>query len=287
MRRSYPSDLSDGEFALLAPHQPEPSPCGRPRKHPLREILDAIFYAVRTGCQWRCLPQEYPPWQTVYRWFPRWWKDGTWERLNSALQERLRIAIGRNPQPSAGILDSQSVKSSAVCGLRGFDGAKKINGRKRHILVDTLGLVPKAVVRSAAIQDRAAVPHLLTGIHESFPRVELVWVDQGYTGSGKQWIERHLGWLVEVVQHPRTGERGFRGVMDPVHGLRLEYLTIKGKRGFQGVLPRMWVVGRAFSWLLHGRRLCRDSDQPTGTHEALVYTTTARLMARRLPRKHL
>ncbi len=286
MRPPYPSDLSDGEFAVLAPHLPAPGLCGRPWKHPLREILDGIFYVIRTGCQWRCLPHEYPPWHTVYWWFARWRRDGTWERLNTALRERVRVAVGRNPQPSAGIIDSQSVKTSGVGGLRGFDGGKKINGRKRHVLVDTLGLVLKAVVHSAEVQDRAGVPLLLEGIREQFPRLEHVWVDQGYTGSGKQWIEEQLGWSVEVTKHPRTWERGFIGVMDPVTGFRLEWITVKGKKGFQGVLPRRWVVERCFAWLLHSRRLCRDYERLTSTDEALIYATMSRLMVRRLGKLH-
>jgi putative transposase len=127
---------------------------------------------------------------------------------------------------------------------------------------------------------------LLDGITEQFPRLEHVWLDQGYTGSGRQWIEQHLGWSVQIVQHPRTWERGFRGVMDPVTGFRLEWITIKGKKGFQGVLPRRWVVERTFSWLLHSRRLVRDYERLTATDEALIYATMSRLMLRRLARMH-
>jgi putative transposase len=286
MDEPYPSDLTDAEYAVLIPHLPGPAPTGRPWKHSLRAILDGIFYLVRTGCQWRCLPRGYPPWPTVYWWFRRWRLDGTWDQLNAALRERVRVAVGRHPQPSAAIIDSQSVKTTAVGGVRGFDGGKKVNGRKRHILVDTLGLVLKGVVHTASIQDRAGVPLLLEGVTERFPRLQHIWLDQGYTGSGRQWIDEHRGWSVEIVQHPRTWERGFRGVLDPAApgGFRLEYSTIKGKQGFQGVLPRRWVVERTFAWLLHSRRLARDYERLTSTDEALVYATMTRLMTRRLAR---
>jgi putative transposase len=183
---------------------------------------------------------------------------GTWEKINATLRQRIRTRAGRDPQPSAGILDTQSVKTTSVGGVRGYDGAKKLNGRKRHLLVDTLGMVLKARVHAADLHDRAAVPLALEGAAEEFPRLEHLWVDQGYTGTGKAWIEEHLGWNVEVVKHPpkARGEWQPRGDLDDLSTVYFEWVRIPPEpKKFRGPLPRRWVAERTIGWLSQSRRM--------------------------------
>ena len=248
-KRRYPTDLTDRQWALIEPLLPEPSSNpGRPAKHSKREIVNAILYHVRAGGSWRMLPKDFPPWETVYGYFRDWRKDGTLDRVHDALREQVRTKHeGRQADPSGGIVDSQSVKGADTVSAetRGYDAGKKINGRKRHIVCDTIGLLLVVMVTAASVQDRDGGRGILKRLHSALSSVAHVFADGGYQGQLIATAKSAWNIVVEVVKKP-AGQLGF------------------------AVLPRRWVVERTFSWLLRWRRLVRDYERLPETHEAMV-----------------
>ncbi len=252
----YGSDLTDGEWTILEPFLPPPRPRGRKRKWTMRQIVNAIFYTLRSGCAWEMLPDSFPPPSTVYRWFARLRDDGTWETINHHLLMRDRERVGRDASPTAAIMDSQSVKTTEAGGPRGYDAGKKVLGRKRHAMVDTDGRALKLHAHPASVQDRDGAGPLLKASRPRFPFVERVFADSGYAGP-------------RVAQATRVTVEIVRKQADQV--------------GF-AVQPRRWVVERFFAWLGRNRRLAKDFEATVASAEAFLYAASAMLLLRRLGR---
>jgi len=268
-RKAYPTDLSDAEWELVQGFMPDDWTHGRLRRTNLREVLNGIIYVLRTGCAWRMLPHDLPPWQTVYDYFRRFQADGTWQKIHDSLRGELRREAGRLPHPRAAVLDSQSVKTTEKdpllslrkrlpasfrqpeCqndgkrGVCGYDAGKQVKGRKRHILVDSLGLLLMVVVTAANVQDRDGAQVLLARLKGQFPLLKWIWADGAYAGKLVDWVKVTYGWLLKIVK--RSDDM----------------------KGFQ-VLPKRWVVERTFAWLSRYRRFSKDYEFLTQTSETLV-----------------
>ena len=254
----YTSDLTDSEWQHIDYCFPKPSRRGRPRKHSFRELLNGIFYIVKTGAQWRNLPKDFSPWRTAYHYFRLWKNNGLWIAIHTHLREHLRLVEERERHPSAAIIDSQSVKSTETSDERGYDAGKKINGRKRHLLVDTLGLVLLVMVLPANIQDRDGARQMLAAFFggKAYRRVQHIWADGGYAGTLVKRARELWRCTVQIVK-------------------RSELHVFK-------VLPRRWVVERTFGWLGRSRRLNRDYERQAKTGEIMIYLAMIRLMLARL-----
>ena len=255
--QTYPTDLTDRQWEWIKDLIPPARPGGRPRTLDMRQVVNAILYVVVSGVQWRLVPRDYPNWRSVYHYFRRWRDDGPGRRLHDTLRARVRQRAGRHKPPTAGCLDSQSVQTTQVPGVRGYDSGKRIKGRKRQILVDTLGLLRAVAVTAASLSDAAGARGLFRRLGGACKKLRLIWVDGSYRGQLLGWAAAHRRFRLRPVLRPPE-QRGF------------------------AVLPRRWVVERTLAWLTRCRRLSKDSEGQPASSEALIYIAMTRLMVRRL-----
>ncbi|WP_097977623.1 IS5 family transposase [Streptomyces sp. gb14] len=264
-RRRYPTDTTETEWALIEPLLPVPA-CettigGRPERHPRREIVDAIRYVVDTGCKWRALPADFPPWRTVWGFMARWAAAGIVGQLRDHLAGRIRRDMGKGLRAVATIIDSQSVKAASTVGKdsRGYDAGKRINGRKRHLVVDTRGLPLFVMVTPADLHDSAAAKEVLFRLRLTHPEITIVWADRAYAGKLVIWAKRHLKLTIKTVSRPKDTSRFI-------------------------VLPRRWVVERSLAWMMNARRHARDYERLIQHSETLITWAAITLMTRRITR---
>lgn len=256
----YATDLTDDEWAMIEPHMPASRRLGRPRTADLREVVNALLYIASSGCRWRLLPKDFPPFSTVQNYFYCWRDEGRLRAISNCLVMSAREREGREASPTAGVIDRQSVKTTESGGIRGFDAGKKINGRKRHIVVDTLGFLVGLVVHSAGIQDRDGAPDVLKSILQRWPWLRHIFADGGYAGPKLKGKLKKVGkFKLEIVKRSDRSE------------------------GFE-VLPRRWVVERTFAWLGRCRRLAKDFEKTVQSAQAWIYIANIRLLTRRLAR---